>query len=214
MKTTRVTLFAGHYGSGKTNVAVNYAMYLRSLFDKVLIADLDVVNPYFRTKDSAEELAAAGIHLISPEFANTNVDLPALPTEMYAIVDRTDYHAVVDVGGDDSGAVALGRYVPGILEENDYEMLFVCTRFRPLTKTPADALGVLREIEANSNLGDETTAKDIESSAEYVSELSALCGLDVKFVSARHDIAPDVRGRAAEVFPLRLQKKYYDIKEG
>ena len=210
MKTKRVTLFAGHYGSGKTNVAVNYAMYLRSLFDKVLIADLDVVNPYFRTKDSAEELAAAGIHLISPEFANTNVDLPALPTEMYAIVDRTDYHAVVDVGGDDSGAVALGRYVPGILEENDYEMLFVC---------------VMREIEAacgipftaiadNSNLGDETTAKDIESSAEYVSELSALCGLDVKFVSARHDIAPDVRGRAAEVFPLRLQKKYYDIKEG
>ena len=131
MKTKRVTLFAGHYGSGKTNVAVNYAMYLRSLFDKVLIADLDVVNPYFRTKDSAEELAAAGIHLISPEFANTNVDLPALPTEMYAIVDRTDYHAVVDVGGDDSGAVALGRYVPGILEENDYEMLFVCNRFRP-----------------------------------------------------------------------------------
>lgn len=55
---------------------------------------------------------------------------------MYAIVDRTDYHAVVDVGGDDSGAVALGRYVPGILEENDYEMLFVCNRFRPLTKTP------------------------------------------------------------------------------
>ena len=94
MKTKRVTLFAGHYGSGKTNVAVNYAMYLRTLFDKVMIADLDVVNPYFRTKDSAEELAAAGIHLISPEFANTNVDLPALPTEMYAIVDRTDYHAV------------------------------------------------------------------------------------------------------------------------
>ena len=197
----KINIITGHYGSGKTNVAVNYAMYLRSLFDKVLIADLDVVNPYFRTKDSAEELAAAGIHLISPEFANTNVDLPALPTEMYAIVDRTDYHAVVDVGGDDSGAVALGRYVPGILEENDYEMLFVCNRFRPLT---AD----------NSNLGDETTAKDIESSAEYVSELSALCGLDVKFVSARHDIAPDVRGRAAEVFPLRLQKKYYDIKEG
>ena len=225
MKTKRVTLFAGHYGSGKTNVAVNYAMYLRTLFDKVMIADLDVVNPYFRTKDSAEELAAAGIHLISPEFANTNVDLPALPTEMYAIVDRTDYHAVVDVGGDDSGAVALGRYVPGILEENDYEMLFVCNRFRPLTKTPAEALGVMREIEAacgipftaiadNSNLGDETTAEDIESSAEYVSELSALCGLDVKFVSARHDIAPDVRGRAEEVFPLRLQKKYYDIKEG
>ena len=183
MKTKRVTLFVGHYGSGKTNVAVNYAMYLRSLFDKVLIADLDVVNPYFRTKDSAEELAAAGIHLISPEFANTNVDLPALPTEMYAIVDRTDYHAVVDVGGDDSGAVALGRYVPGILEENDYEMLFVCNRFRPLTKTPADALGVMREIEAacgipftaiadNSNLGDETTAKDMyPSSAPFADSM-------------------------------------------
>ncbi|MFR5889599.1 MAG: hypothetical protein ACLUFM_01130 [Lachnospiraceae bacterium] len=199
---------------------MNYAMYLRSLFDKVLIADLDVVNPYFH--EGQRRLAAARIHLISPEFANTNVDLPALPTEMYAIVDRTDYHAVVDVGGDDSGAVALGRYVRGYLKRTTTKCCS-CAAIPPSRKPRRcarrnrDRGGVripFTAIADNSNLGDETTAKDIESSAEYVSELSALCGLDVKFVSARHDIAPDVRGRAAEVFPLRLQKKYYDIKEG
>ena len=81
MQHKRVTLFAGHYGSGKTNIAVNYALHLAGEGKPVCIADLDIVNPYFRTKDSAKELEAAGITLISPQFANTNVDLPALPAE-------------------------------------------------------------------------------------------------------------------------------------
>ena len=79
----RVTLFAGHYGSGKTNIAVNYALYLKEQGKDVVIADMDIVNPYFRTKDSTDVLEAAGIELISPHFANSNVDLPALPQEMY-----------------------------------------------------------------------------------------------------------------------------------
>ena len=87
MEIKRVTLFAGHYGSGKTNIAVNFALYLRKLGKKVAIADLDIVNPYFRTKDSAKELAEAGVDLISPQFANSNVDLPALPAEAYRLVE-------------------------------------------------------------------------------------------------------------------------------
>ena len=129
----RVTLFAGHYGSGKTNIAVNYAFRLKNEGKEVKIADLDVVNPYFRTKDSAADLAAAGIELISPAFANSNVDLPALPQEIYSLVQNHSFCAIMDIGGDERGALALGRYRPYILEENNYEMIFVANFFRSST---------------------------------------------------------------------------------
>jgi len=216
----RVTLFAGHYGSGKTNIAVNYALQLRKTHERVLIADLDIVNPYFRTKDSLDELTRAGIRLISSDYANSNVDLPALPTEMYAITDDTSSLAVVDIGGDDRGAYALGRYAPGILEENDYDMLFVCNMYRPLTTTPEDAVQVMREIEAacgigftgivnNSNLGDMTAPGDILASLPYADAIAGAAGLPVRFTSVRADLTPALEGRGAEIFPMTLQKKYY-----
>ena len=117
MEHKRVTLFAGHYGSGKTNIAVNYALHLAGEGKKVCIGDLDIVNPYFRTKDSAKELEEAGVDLISPQFANSNVDLPALPAEAYRLVEDKSIYAILDIGGDDRGAYALGRYTPYILEE-------------------------------------------------------------------------------------------------
>ena len=216
----RVTLFAGHYGSGKTNIAVNYALKLRESHERVLIADLDIVNPYFRTKDSLEELTKAGIRLISSEYANSNVDLPALPTEMYAITDDTGAMAVVDIGGDDRGAYALGRYQPGILEENDYDMLFVCNMYRPLTTTPEDTIEVMREIEGacgigftgivnNSNLGDATTPEDILASLPYIESIAGQTGLPVRFTSVRADLAPALEGKIDNLFPMTLQKKYY-----
>ena len=122
----RVTLFAGHYGSGKTNIAVSYALLLAREGKKTAIADLDIVNPYFRTKDSASELEAAGVDLISPQFANTNVDLPALPAEAYRLVEDKSLYAVMDIGGDDRGAYALGRYTPFLLEEGNYRILTPC----------------------------------------------------------------------------------------
>ena len=125
MQPKRVTLFSGHYGSGKTNIAVNYAMQMARDGLPVTIADLDIVNPYFRTKDSAEDLAAAGIRLISSAYANSNVDLPALPAELYALTNDKSRYAVLDVGGDDRGALALGRYAPAILEEGNYENIVV-----------------------------------------------------------------------------------------
>ena len=139
MQHTRLTLFAGHYGSGKTNIAVNYALQLANEGKSVCIADLDIVNPYFRTKDSAEALTAAGVTLISPQFANTNVDLPALPAEAYRLVQDKSIYGIMDIGGDDRGAYALGRYVPYIKEENDYRMAFVANASRPLTRTPEEA---------------------------------------------------------------------------
>jgi len=218
----RITLFAGHYGSGKTNIAVNYALWLREQGLPVSIADLDIVNPYFRTKDSAAQLEAAGIPLISPAFANTNVDLPALPQEIYSLVQRRDRWAVMDIGGDDRGAYALGRYTPFILEENDYEMIFVANFYRPLTRTPAEALEVMREIEAagglpftaianNSNIGGDTAPEDVLATVGQAEELSALSGLPVIMTTAEKQTADKLP--LDRVFPLTLQAKYFDIKE-
>ena len=171
----RITVFAGHYGSGKTNIAINYALMLTKVSEKVSIADLDIVNPYFRTKDSYKALEDAGIRLISSEYANTNVDTPALPAEVYSVFEDKSLSAVIDVGGDDRGALALGRYVPYILNENDYEMLFVINKYRFLTKDAKSTVEVMLEIESaagikftgivnNSNLGEETTAETVLNS--------------------------------------------------
>ena len=105
----RVTLFAGHYGSGKTNVALNFARQLKSAVPRVAVADLDIVNPYFRTKDSAERLAAEGIELVVSGYANSNVDFPAMPKEAYALFADRAVSVVVDVGGDDRGALSAPR---------------------------------------------------------------------------------------------------------
>ena len=223
MERKRVTLFAGHYGSGKTNIAVNYALSLRDEGKEVAIADLDIVNPYFRTKDSEALLKERGIKLIVSEFANTNVDFPALPAETYGLVQQKDSYAVIDVGGDDRGALALGRYTPFILEENDYEMLFVANFYRPLTRTPAEALEVMREIEAaggipftaivnNSNLGRITLPEEVVKTAELARELSALTGLPVKFTSVDERIYEKMPDIGSEIIKLHLAERYYDIK--
>ena len=185
MNHKRATLFAGHYGSGKTNIAVNYALLLAREGKRVAIADLDIVNPYFRTKDSAAQLAQAGVDLISPQFANSNVDLPALPAEAYRLVEDRSLYAVMDIGGDDRGAYALGRYTPFLLEEGNYRMAFVANPCRPLTATPEEALEVMREIEGagglpftcivnNANLAHETTADTVLAALPYMEALSRL----------------------------------------
>lgn len=220
----RVTLFAGHYGSGKTNIAVNYALYLARQGHKTAIADLDIVNPYFRTKDSAAALAEAGVDLISSQFANSNVDLPALPAETYRLVEDKSLHAVMDIGGDDRGAYALGRYTPFILEENDYRMAFVANPYRPLTRTPQEALEVMREIEAaggipftaivnNANLAHETTAQAVLDAVPYMEELSRLSGLPVWLTTAEESVAAQLTGKVGNLLPMKLQEKYFDLPE-
>ncbi|MCQ2477200.1 MAG: hypothetical protein MJ125_05120 [Clostridia bacterium] len=214
----RVTLFCGHYGSGKTNIAVNYAFLLRKLGKEVNVADMDIVNPYFRTKDSEKELNDAGINLISPHYANTNVDLPSLPQELYGLFEFHDKYAVLDIGGDDRGAYALGRFSPFILEENDYNNLFVANFYRPLTRTPGEALEVMREIEIagkipftgivnNSNLGEETTLEDVEKTVSLAEELARISGIPVvKTAVKRNLISGDI---GDDILPLDLQAKYY-----
>ncbi len=214
----RVTLFSGHYGSGKTNIAVNYAMKLNALGLPTAIADLDTVNPYFRTKDSETVLSKAGIRVISLPFANTNVDLPSLSSEVYSLVQQHREYAVLDIGGDDDGAYALGRFTPFILEENNYDHFFVVNFFRPMTPDAESAAEYIADIEKacgikftgivnNSNLGEETTAELIKSTFREADRLSELSDLPVAMTAAREDIAEELN--RADIFSLKLQKKYW-----
>ena len=220
----RITLFAGHYGSGKTNIAVNYAKFLREQGNAVVIADLDIVNPYFRTKDSQDDLAAAGIRLISSRFANSNVDLPALPSEIYGIFEDKSSLAVLDVGGDDRGALALGRYVPYMKQENDYEMLYVINKYRYLTADARSAVEVMNEIETaagvkftgivnNSNIGEETTADSVLKSVEYAEEISQLTGLDIKMTTVKEKLAGELSGKIDNLQPIKLYVRQSWLRE-
>lgn len=222
MEHKRLTLFAGHYGSGKTNIAVNYAMLLADEGKKVCIADLDIVNPYFRTKDSESELSEKGITLISPRYANTNVDLPALPAESYRLVQDKSVYGVMDIGGDDRGAYALGRFSDAIKAEGNYRMAFVVNKYRPLTSTPEDTAEIMKEIEAaagiaftcivnNSNIGYETTSDIVLESLDYAEQLSKLTGLPIWLHTVQKNIAEGISG--IPVLPLTLQKKYFDLPQ-
>lgn len=218
MNYKRVTLLCGHYGSGKTNIAVNMAIDLKKKTEKVLIADLDIVNPYFRTKDSIEEFDKAGIKLIGSAFANTNLDAPALPQEMYAIIHDPSYHAIVDVGGDDVGAVALGRLSEAIAKENDYDMFLVVNCYRPLTKDVKSTIEVKEEIEIasrlkftgiinGSNLASGTTAEAILDSVDYAKEVAENVKLPLVATAVEESLFDELNGRIDNIFPLKLQKR-------
>ena len=215
MEHKRLTLFAGHYGSGKTNIAVNYALRLAEEGKNVCIADLDIVNPYFRTRDSEKELSDASVRIIVSPYANSNVDVPALPQEMYAVTDDKSFHAVIDVGGDDRGALALGRLAPALMEENDYEMLFVVNFYRPLTQDIEGVMKVLYEVQEashmkvthlvnNSNLGALTQAEDIIATDKKMRELSEKSGLPVYATTIREDLLDAVGDKVLNPVPVKL----------
>ncbi len=214
----RLTLLCGHYGSGKTNVAVNMAIELRKASNNVAIADLDIVNPYFRAKDSLEDFKKSGIRLICSEYANTNVDIPALPQDMYTLTADKTLSAVLDIGGDDRGALALGRLVPEIKAEDDYDMLMVINCFRPLTPDAASTLEVMREIEFacklpftglvnNSNIGDETSAQDVIKSMEYAREVERLSGVPLKLTTVRQELYGELSEKIENLMALKLQSR-------
>ena len=214
----RLTIISGHYGSGKTNIAVNLALKLAQSKTNIALADLDIVNPYFRSKDSQSGLEKAGIRLICSEYANTNVDIPALPQEMYALTDDKSLTAVLDIGGDDRGALVLGRLAEKIKAENDYEMLMVVNRFRPETKTPQLAIEIMQEIEFaskikftgiinNSNLGVETDENTILSSMDYANQIADLTGIPVVMTTV--DETVEINAEVPGLFRLKLQEKYF-----
>lgn len=217
MFTKRITLFAGHYGSGKTNVSVNYAISLAKQNKKVYIYDMDIVNPYFRTIDAKSLLDKFGVEIVVSPFAETNVDIPAMNSASYKMVDDVNSFAVVDIGGDSRGALALGRFRDKIVEENNYEMLLVVNKYRPETRTIEGAIEIKEEIETacnmkftgivnDSNIGKDTTIETILESLNFVSELSKRTGLPIKFTAIRNDLISQAKNIQGDKLGVELIK--------
>jgi len=184
----RIVIICGHFGVGKTNVAVAMGLDIKRRGDgAVTLIDLDTVNPFFRSADCAALLAAEGIRLIAPYFANTNVDVPSLPPEVQSMFAGSGGTYIVDVGGDDNGAAALGAMSERI-SANGYEMYYVINKYRPLVAEAADAAAMLADIEGrsglkaggiinNSHLGSFTDVETVRASFGYCEALCAAAGL-------------------------------------
>jgi len=197
----RFCVITGHYGCGKTNLAVNLALDLAEERGAVSLVDLDVVNPYFRSSDYTALLESAGVRVIAPTFAGTTLDVPSLSSAVSSVFG-SDGIVLVDAGGDDVGATALGRFANDI-GEIDYDMLYVINRYRNLTTTPEEAAALLTEIERashlratgvvnNSHLRDETTLITVLDSLAYGRETAALLGLPLRFTTVPESLAADV----------------------
>ena len=214
----QITIFTGHYGSGKTSIAAEYALSLNKAGERVVICDLDIVNPYFRTADRRAALEAEGICVVASRFSGGTVDVPSLPRELGAVLAQREARVVIDVGGDDRGALALGRYADALREIDDYENLFVVNFFRPRSQTPEDALTLLREVEAasgvavtalvhNSNLGAATTAAHVRGTMERMETLSRMAGLPVAFTAAPRRLSDALAGCLEQPLWLNIDRE-------
>lgn len=189
----RITLFLGYYGSGKTELAVNYALALKKSGRDVVIVDFDIVNPYFRSKDTENILRDAGIRIIAPEFANTNLENPALPAEIYSVFADKSCFVVFDVGGGEDGTIPLGRY-HSFFEQEQCDVFFVLNQRRLLTANIADALEAYHDIASvsripisgiinNTHLKEETTPEIILEGQKLAEELADELQLPVTYIS-------------------------------
>lgn len=215
MFSKRVSIFSGHYGSGKTNVAVNYAIALQKSSKKTVIYDLDIVNPYFRTVDAEERLKNTGVQLVVSPYAETNVDIPAMASSSYMMTDDLSKYAVVDLGGDDRGALAMGRFSDKLKKENDYDLFLVVNVYRPETRDINGINTIKEEIENtakmkftaivnNSNLGNETTEKVVLDSIEKVKDLEKAFGIPVAFTCVEESLYESLKGKIDNLLPLTL----------
>ncbi len=208
----RITLVTGHYGCGKTNLSLNLALDFARRGEKCAIVDLDIVNPYFRSSDYDELIESHGIRLIAPRYARSALDVPSLPAEIYSVFDSIDGRVIIDVGGDDAGATALGRYASKFASV-EYDMIYVINKFRPLTSESGDAAALLSEIETasrlkatcianNSHLMGGTDADTVLGSVGYAAETSKLLGLPLRFTTAPRAIADTLT--IPDVYPVDI----------
>ncbi|MBQ8961967.1 MAG: cobalamin biosynthesis protein CobQ [Ruminococcus sp.] len=212
----KITIVTGHYGSGKTNLSVNLAVRAASEGKSVAIVDLDLVNPYFRTADLRGLFEEKGIKMIAPDFAGSNLDVPSIQFDVEQLAMNEDC-LIIDVGGDDAGAAALGRYAGALMGFKDQlSMLYVINQRRYLTSNASEAAALMYEIEAaarlrhtdivnNTNLGCETTLKIIEQSGEFAAKVSAKTGLPLAFTTCPEELcelAPE-----EGYFPVKIYVK-------
>ena len=216
MSMKKITIITGHYGSGKTNFAANLAVCSAEKGERITVADLDIVNPYFRSADFAELFKRHNIKLAAPESANSNLDIPALSFDPESLTEDCD-NLIIDVGGDDAGATALGRYHFQLTAQNPkfkIEMLYVINMYRHHTRTADDALKLMYEIEAasrlkhtgivnNSHLSHETAAETILSSVPFADETAEKSGLPIVYTTVLREVAIDVKNP----FPVEIYVK-------
>ena len=188
LKNQEIHIFTGHYGSGKTEVALNFAIKAANEGKKVTIIDLDTVNPYFRTNDAKTLLQSKGINVVASEFASTNIDMPTVPAEVIGVFE-TDGIIIFDVGGDDDGAYALGQYLR-FFEDTDYKMHLVINSRRPLTTTSEEMVNMainiqnasrlkIKDIYNNTNLAKETDENTLLSGIEEIEKAAQLLGIKI-----------------------------------
>jgi len=218
----RLFLFSGHYGSGKSEIAVNFALELANSH-RAAIADFDIINPFFRTASARAALEQKGVRVITPVFANTNVEAPALPAEIYTLFDDKGIKAVFDVGGDSAGAKAVSRYREEFANDS-VANYFVFNIRRPLTATIDQLVDIFHEIEhsartsftaliGNTNLLGQTGEKDLLDGLGAAAELSVRLSLPVVFNACMGDPdetgAPSFYRRSHEMgIPVFHMKKY------
>ncbi len=214
----RINIFTGHFGSGKTEVAVNYAFKMAEADFKTAIVDFDIINPYFRTADAKEALESNNIRVLLPRFANTNVDIPAIPAEIYSLFQDKTYKVVLDVGGEDLGAKAVSRFKEEITSD-DYEMFFVINTKRGMTDTPEKIYEMIAIIEDganikitklinNSNLLEETTPEIIFHGNEIISEVSRKTGIPIAITAGMEELVNSFNSEqlsGSEILSMRKQ---------
>lgn len=209
------TVICGHYGSGKTNLTVNLALAAARQGKTVTVIDMDVVNPYFRTADFRELFQNAGVRLIAPVYANTNLDLPVLPPSVGTAIRAGKGRVFLDLGGDDDGAVALGGF-SAVLKEQGYSMVYVVNSRREPEPDPGEEAELLLRIQTasrltvewlvnNTNLGPETTPEVIRGSVPYVEAVSERTGIPILGTAAEESLAPLLPEEAP--FPVRIYVK-------
>jgi len=210
---SRIHVIVGHYGSGKTEFAINYALSLKETYQKVYIVDLDIVNPYFRTNDERKKLEELGICVIASPYASSNVDVPSLPADIYRVFAEKDAAVVFDVGGDDDGAIALGRYKQ-YFDAEPPEMLFVINVYRPMTKDCESVCNMIASIEAvsrlkvtglvnSSNLAALTTEAELMAGQTVADEVSQKTGIPCKYAVGLSSVLEKLpKGFSAKTFSI------------
>jgi len=199
---SRIRVFTGHFGSGKTEIAINYAIKLAKEGKKVVIADLDIVNPYFCVRDVRKQLEEYGIRVIASNPELVNAELMVVPAEIVAIFNDKSYEVVIDVGGDDSGSIALGQYNRFFVQE-PYDMFFVINTNRPFTSITTDIVDYFKAIEkasrlkithlvSNTNLSFETETQHIIDGDKVVAKLSKELNIPHAFTVCRSDLVEKV----------------------
>ena len=196
----RIVVLVGNYGSGKTEISLNLALKYAARGEKVTLVDLDIVNPYFRSSERTELLQARGIRVYAPTFAMTTVDVPSLPADIQAVFADKSRRVIFDVGGDDTGAAALGQYKP-YFDREAVEVLFVVNAFRPLSGDVDAVSDLLLRVAGrsrltptalinNANTSWATEPQDLERGEALLHEVSARLQLPVRYLCAERALLP------------------------